>query len=196
MAGSTSLTRAELLEQLRAAGEDAVQQLRATPAEAYAHGRYENGWNGREILAHIASIEWTYARLIDRARASAAGSAAPAARESKRSPVAGAAAAPRVEATERILDYNERQVQKRAGASVDELILEFAQNRERTIAAVQAADDSLLEAPIESAGGIRGTLADVLRAVAVAHVIQHVGDLTGTPWTGRRWPGAGGPGAR
>ncbi len=50
----------ELLQILRSNGAEVVAKLRGLPPEAFEQGRYENGWNGRQILAHVASIEWTY----------------------------------------------------------------------------------------------------------------------------------------
>ena len=44
--------------------------------------------------------------------------------------------------------YNDRQVAKRAGASVDELLAEFEKNRAATIQAVEAADDLALAAAV------------------------------------------------
>jgi hypothetical protein len=48
-------------------------------------------------------------------------------------------------------------------------------------------DDALAARPIRSAGGVTGPLSTVLYTVAVDHVMSHVGDITGEPWTGRRW---------
>ncbi|MBI2217338.1 MAG: hypothetical protein HYU51_08580 [Candidatus Rokubacteria bacterium] len=45
-----------------------LETVRGLPPRRLEEGRYENGWNGREILAHLASIEWTYPRLIEIAR--------------------------------------------------------------------------------------------------------------------------------
>ncbi len=50
-------TKSELLEALRTSGQQALETLRALPAASWAEGRYENGWNAREILAHLSSIE-------------------------------------------------------------------------------------------------------------------------------------------
>ncbi len=62
------LSKAELLDALRTSGQEAAAKLQELPAETFEEGRSENGWNGRQILAHIASIEWTYPRLLDVAR--------------------------------------------------------------------------------------------------------------------------------
>ncbi len=63
-----TITKAELVARLRSSAARAVERLRALPPATLEQGRYEGGWNGRQILAHIASIEWTYPRLLDVAR--------------------------------------------------------------------------------------------------------------------------------
>jgi len=142
------------------------------PAESFEQGRYESGWNGRQILAHIASIEWTYPRLIDIAREAQSPKPAEAPKEAAPEPAARPARGG-------INDYNERQVEKRAQMSVAELIDEFEQNRATTIAAFEQAGESLLSQPIRSAGGVTGPLADVVSMIAIAHVDQHARDIAG-----------------
>ena len=71
-------SKSELLDLLRSGGEQVLSRLRALPVDDFERGRYENGWNGRQILAHIASIEWTYPRLLDLAHQ---GTPPPAAQE-------------------------------------------------------------------------------------------------------------------
>lgn len=164
-------TRAELLEALRASRDYVVATVRALSPERLEEGRYESGWNGRQILAHIASIEWTYPRLIEIAREGPAPGAAPS-----------AAAEPPTRAMRGGNDaYNERQVAKRAHLSGAELLAEFERNRAETIRAVETADEALFTRPIRSAGGITGPLATVLHQVAVEHVLAHARDLTPPP---------------
>jgi len=165
-------SKAELLDKLRSSGDEVVTKLRGLPPENFEQGRYESGWNGRQILAHIASIEWSYPRLIDVARE--AQSPKPA-EETKQA----AADPPTRPARGGIDDYNARQVEKRAHMSVDELIGEFERNRATTIAAFEQADESLLSQPIRSAGGVTGPLADVVSMIAIAHVDQHARDIAG-----------------
>jgi len=183
-----ALSKAELLEKLRAAGEQAATRLRALPLGSFEQGRYESGWNGRQILAHIASIEWSYPRLIDIARqASSGGQAQPQPGGRALSPTGTADQTPAIPtraATGGINDYNERQVEKRAQMSVGELIAEFETNRATTIAAFEQADAALFGATIRSAGGITGPLADVVNAIAVLHVGGHVNDIAGPPARG------------
>ena len=71
-------SKTELLAALRGSRDEVVRIVRGLTREMLEQGRYENGWNGRQILAHLASIEWTYPRLIEaRARSAANGDWAP-----------------------------------------------------------------------------------------------------------------------
>lgn len=187
MAGQGIPSKAELVRMLRTSGQEIAVKLRALASEVFEQGRYENGWNARQILAHLASIEWTYPKLIDVARQGPPTEAAPEFADIRRTaPEESSGLASRT-ARGGIDDYNARQVEKRANATVSELIAEFETNRAATIGATEAADEALLRTPIRSAGGITGPLAAVLRAVAVEHVMGHLSDITGEAWTGRRW---------
>jgi uncharacterized damage-inducible protein DinB len=162
------MTKQALLQDLRTSRDQVLRIVRALPAAKLEEGRYENGWNGRQILAHIASIEWSYPRLIDIARD--AGSPPPQA----------APAGPPTRSMRGGNDaYNDRQVAKRANVSVPDLLAEFETNRAATIAAVEAADDALFAREIRSAGGIVGPLADVFHQVAVLHMLGHAHDISG-----------------
>jgi hypothetical protein len=167
MSDQTSPTKAELLDALRASRDEVIRIVRGIAPERLEEGRYENGWNGREILAHIASIEWTYPRLIDIARD--AGAAPPPTAEAL--PTRGMRGGNDA--------YNERQVRQRAHLSPAELLVEFERNRAATIAAVEAADEALFARAIRSAGGVVGPLGVVFQAVAVLHVLGHAHDMAG-----------------
>ena len=65
MTGTPVPSKQELLDALRASRDEVLATVRALPPARLEEGRYENGWNGRQILAHVASIEWSYPRLID-----------------------------------------------------------------------------------------------------------------------------------
>ena len=172
-------SKSELLEALRMNEEEADAKLRLLPREAFEQCRYENGWNGRQILAHIASIEWTYPRLLDIARQRLTVAEGKQASGEQRSAPAEPAPLPTRTAQGGIDAYNERQVAKRAGASVEELLEEFRRNRAATIAAVEQADEDLLAVPIRSAGGIPGPVGLVIEQVVVGHVRAHVRDIAG-----------------
>ena len=165
------MTKRGLLEALRASRDEVLTLVRALPAERLEDGRYENGWNGRQILAHIASIEWSYPRLIDIARDAASPPPAPAATPAADPPTRSMRGGNDA--------YNDRQVAKRAHLSVADLLDEFERNRAATIAAVEAADERLFGQQIRSAGGVVGPLAEVFHQVAVAHVLGHTRDISG-----------------
>ena len=152
-------TRTELLAALR---DDAARlpDVAASISEAdLERGVYENGWSARQLLAHIAAIEWTYPRLIEQAQIPA----------EPRS--AGSSGRFDMDA------YNQKQVANRSSATIADLLAEFARNREATIDAVANADAALLEQPTRSAGGVEGTLLEVLVGVTVEHVRGHIEDL-------------------
>ena len=159
-------SKQELLAALRASRDEVLAIVRALPPARLEEGRYENGWNGRQILAHVASIEWSYPRLIDIAR-----SAGPA--QTTGDP-------PTREMRGGNDSYNDRQVAKRAHLTPAELLAEFEANRAATIASVETADEALFARPIRSAGGIVGPLAMVFHQVAVQHVLGHVRDIAGS----------------
>jgi uncharacterized damage-inducible protein DinB len=161
--GAPVPSKAELLRSLRSSRDEVVARVRALPPERLEEGRYESGWNGRQILAHIASIEWSYPRLIDIARTPPADEAAPPTRTMKGGNDS----------------YNDRQVAKREHLTVAELLAEFETNRAATIQAVEAADDELFARRIRSAGGVVGPLALVFHQIAVAHVLGHARDIAG-----------------
>jgi hypothetical protein len=163
-----TITKPQLLAALRHGEKDAIDKLSALPAERFEEGRYENGWNGRQILAHITAIEWTYPKLIDVAR----GAERPAEKNPDSPP-------PTRTASGGINSYNDRQIERYAGAAVGELLEVFRKNRATTIAAVEATDDDLFLQEVKSAGGVRGPLGTVFNYVAVIHVAGHVSDIVG-----------------
>ena len=172
MTQQPALSRTQLLEALRSSERELLDKLSGLPAGAFERERYENGWNGREILAHVASLEWTHPRLLDIPKQGTPPGATESRPESSSAPTRNVRGG--------IGSYNERQVEKRAGASVPELLAEFQKNRAATIAAVEKADEALLATPIRSAGGITGPLATVIYLIAVMHVQGHVNDIVAT----------------
>ena len=182
MVQSNSPTKAQLVEALKSTGAESVEKLRALPESAFEAGCYENGWNGRGVLAHIASIEWTYPNLFKLAEE--AGGEAPKPKEEPPRPAGSVYSTETGQPSGKILSYNDRQVEKRAGMSVAELIDEFETNRKQTIAAVEAADEELFSKEIRSAGGIKGSAGQVLNMVAVMHVQGHVADIVRSAQSG------------
>ena len=157
-------TRRELLAALASSRDEVLALVRSMDPAQLEEGRYENGWNGRQILAHIASIEWSYPRLIDIARTPPAPQEAPP---------------PTREMKGGNDSYNDRQVAKREGMTVAELLAEFERNRAATIRAVEGTEEELFARRIRSAGGVVGPLATVIHLIAVVHVLGHARDIAG-----------------
>ena len=166
-AGVPTPSKSDLLHALRSSRDEVIALVRSLPPERLEEGRYENGWNGRQILAHIASIEWTYPRLIEVARTP---------------PLSAVEGEPPTRVPKGSNEgYNDRQVAKREHVGVAELLAEFEHNRAATIAAVEAADEALFSRRIRSAFGVVGPLATVFHQIAVAHVLGHARDIAGPP---------------
>lgn len=159
------LDRDALLAALRSDGDRVADVLAALPADALERGAYEQGWTVKDIAAHLASIEWTYPRLIQIAEAADQGA------ESSGGDASTRGSNPQMD------DYNARQVAKRRETPLPQLIEEFRANRAALIDAVEGAPAELLEREIQSFGGVRGSLLQVMWSVAVEHVRTHLDDL-------------------
>ena len=160
------VTKDALLEGLNSGRDKLLGSLKQIPPENFERGAYENGWNGRQVLAHIAGIEWTYPKLIGIARETASGEQPEKPPEKPNKGAQGG-----------IGSYNDRTVERYADSTVAELISTFEENRARTITAVEEADADLFQVQVRSAGGIPGPLGTVLNFVAVMHVDSHVNDI-------------------
>ncbi len=160
----TNETKERLLEDLRSDASAIAEAVDAMTPSQLEEGRYEDGWTARQILAHVAAIEWTYPRLLKIADQPAADSG----EERSARPTEGG-----------MDGYNARQVAKRADVSAADLVAEFQKNRAATIAVIEAAEDAVLNTPIRSTGGREGTVAQVLSDVAVGHARQHLADIRG-----------------
>lgn len=163
MTDTPAVSKEKLLSELRASGDELLEKLESLPAEAFGSGCYENGWNARQVLAHVTAIEWTYPKLIELART---GPPEKNPDQPKHKPARGG-----------INDYNDRSIARYDGVSVPELLKTFREYRETTIATVEATSEDILAAEVKSAGGIQGPVATVLNYVAVMHVRSHLNDI-------------------
>ncbi|MHB8577415.1 MAG: DinB family protein [Dehalococcoidia bacterium] len=160
------MQRDALLATLRESGVEALAAMAAVPQSQLGESGYENGWSVRQIMAHVASMEFTYRRLPEIARG-------------PKDAHTGAGGVP--------FDmdgYNARQVERRADLLPEQLIDEFVRGRAALIEDVGNLPDDLLAVKIRSAGGVTGTLAEVLASTAGGHVRQHSADFlraAGTP---------------
>ncbi len=165
-----TIMKPQLLEALRQGEKEVLYKLAKVPADAFERGCYENGWNGRQILAHITAIEWTYPKLIDVARGGGQAQEKAADKPKDAKP-------PERKASGGINSYNDRSIARYEGVGAEALLEEFRKNRATTIGAIEATDDELFLQTVKSAGGITGPLGYVLNLVAVMHVAGHVNDI-------------------
>lgn len=162
------LPKEQLIEGLHTSEQQLVDALADVDAADLETGCYENGWNAREVLAHVASMEWTYSKILSIAAQKPNEESATAKSAPAKSPPP---------ASGNIGSYADRQIEKRAQASVADLLAEFRENRAKTLAAVEGANEALLAAEVRSAGGLRGPAANVLQGLAVGHVMMHLNDI-------------------
>ena len=123
-------TRDNLIRDLQTDAQTLADTVARIPEDGWNDGVYEHGWSARQLLAHIAAIEWTYPKLIERAAAAQTAETAETA------------------VTDFDMDaYNHRQVEKRGDTPIPDLLAEFQRNRQATIAAIQAPPTPSSRAP-------------------------------------------------
>ncbi len=150
-----------MLAELRWSSAQLADLVRSLPPEEMEWQLGRNGWKGRQILAHIASMERTYPLVIELARSG-----------DRRIAV-------RVAAQFNVDPFNELQVAKRADRPISDLVAEFQQNRLNTIAAVESCEIELMEAHVDWAGGVSGALSEVLLHLAVEQVAENLAEIMG-----------------
>jgi hypothetical protein len=153
MAGKANIIRA--MEQFQS---DVEQAVAAMPEGAWSGGVYEDGWNARQILCHIASTSGVAGFLLNLAQAPS-GASIPG--------VAGF----------NIDDFNNTQVEMRAGRSTAEVLSEIRSNLQHDAGAVQAADDALIEKHFKTPWELEGPLGDLIVNSFRDHLEMHLTDL-------------------
>ena len=132
----------------------------ATPADAWEEGVYENGWNAKQILCHVALSANVPAFLI-----AAANSPEPA-------KMPGGA--------DNIDDFNESQVAMRMEKPVAEIVKELNTTYEQAINVVQATSDELLAKQIRTPWQTAGELGALILDEDIRdHVMVHLADISG-----------------
>ncbi len=147
-------------DQVIAALKDVRSQIEDTASvlsvEQWSSGVYENGWNARELLCHLASDSVTtfLLALAQRPEGSTGGG----------------------EGFD--LDaFNNQQVGLRSHKNVDDLLEEIRANNARDVRAVQTADEELLQKHFRAPWGMEGTLSEVIVESLAGHVGQHLAEV-------------------
>ena len=149
-----------IIEGIRQVQAETERIASAMPEDGWEEGVYENGWNARQILCHVALSANVPAFLI-----AAANSPEPA-----KMPGGGG----------NIDDFNESQVAMRMEKPVAEIVKEINTTYEQAINVVQATPDELLAKQIRTPWQTEGELgALILDEDIRAHVMVHLADISG-----------------
>jgi hypothetical protein len=146
----------EALQGFLSALEEIVEKL--PPAE-WERGVYENGWNAKQILAHMASTAGIAGFVLTLARTG---------------PVVG-----RREGDSDFDNdaFNAQQVTAREKKTVEALLNEIRDTLHRDGQVVTAAPDQLLASAYEAPWGEKGTVAYIIAESFNRHLGGHVNDL-------------------
>jgi len=133
--------------------EQTVAQM---PEQAWSEGVYEDGWNARQILCHIASMSGTAGFAVGMARLPSP-------------PGLGAGFDENT--------FNAQLVAAPESKSNADLLAEIKSNFERDISAVRAAPDDLLQKHFKAPWDVEGELGDVIVTSLEGHMRMHLKDL-------------------
>jgi hypothetical protein len=150
-----------IIEGIRQAQAEAERVAAAMPEDAWEEGVYENGWNAKQILCHVALSANVPAFLI-----AAANSPEPA-----KMPGGGGG---------NIDNFNESQVAMRMEKSVAEIVKELNTTYEQAVNVVQATPDELLAKQIRTPWQTEGELGALILDEDIRdHVMVHLADISG-----------------
>jgi len=149
-----------IIEGIRQVQAEAARVASAMPEAAWEEGVYENGWNAKQILCHVALSANVPAFLI-------AGANSP---EPAKLPRGGG----------NIDDFNESQVAMRMEKPVAEIVKELNSTYEQAINVVQATPDELLAKQIRTPWQTEGELGALILDEDIRdHVMVHLADISG-----------------
>jgi uncharacterized protein (TIGR03083 family) len=123
--------------------------------EAWTTPTYEEGWNARQLLAHIASTSGTAGFVLMMAKTGGAGMPGDFDNDA----------------------FNRDQVAMRADKSVEDILNEVRSNIQRDVQQIEAAPVDLLGQHYAAPWGIEGEVAQVIIDSANGHLGGHIADL-------------------
>ena len=149
-------TKQQIVDAYRRAEQQAEEVVAAAPDSAWGRGAYEQGWNAKQLLCHIADSCGVARFLISYAK------------DPRPLP-------PGVEFD--IDKWNAQQVALREGKIISELLSELQVNIGREVEAIEATPDDLLARPTRAPWGDEGTLGDLIMGTITNHFHMHLADL-------------------
>lgn len=155
-------SRDDVIAELKSVQRDVEKLVETTPEGAWTKGVYENGWDARQVLGHLAAMSGVANFVIMMAQAPGSGM--------------GAGGAFDIDA------FNAQQTAMREGKTPADLLDEIRNNFTRDANAVEKASDELLSkhyrAPWDVEGAaVEGTVADVIVGSLKKHYRGHLAEL-------------------
>jgi hypothetical protein len=155
-------TRQDVIDTLNEVRTDVERLVETTPESAWSKGVYENGWNAKQVLGHLAAMSGVANFVMMMANAPGGGMGSGGAFD--------------------IDQFNAQQTAMREGKTPSELLDEVRSNFTRDIGGVEKASDDLLfkhyRAPWEVEGNaVEGTVADVIVGSLKSHYRGHLAEL-------------------
>ncbi len=148
-------TKEEVVAAIRGAQEELDRLVSSTTEAAWSNPAYEQGWNAKQLLCHVAASSNVSGFLLAMAR----------------NP--GASFGRGVDQDE----FNAQQVALREPKAISEVADEARGYLERDADNVNAAPDELLAAHYRAPWGYEGPLADVILDSLRDHLLVHLRDL-------------------
>jgi uncharacterized damage-inducible protein DinB len=146
----------DVIDAIRSAQQEVERLVSSTPESAWSKQAYEQGWNAKQLLSHIASTSRIAGFLISMAKAPGSG---------------GMGADFDIDA------FNAQQVAARQEKPVMEVLEEVRGNCQRDIESVQDAPDDLLAQHFRAPWDMEGSLGDVIVGSIEGHFMVHVREL-------------------
>lgn len=168
------VSKADVLRQLRAGEQSVTEQLSAIAPERFEQGSFEQGWNARQTLAHVSSMEALYRGIVTML------SGRRSVDEDTWGPPSGVPAPdPDEDDEEETVSFDvlfRTLIDEREGATPAALLSEFRQHRRALIRIVAETDETLLCRPLGPADAPDESLASTV-CQHVLHVNAHVSQI-------------------
>lgn len=148
--------KSDVVGAIRDAQREVERLVSSAPESVWSKPAYEQGWDAKQLLCHVASTSGPAAFLIGMAKAPGSG---------------GMGADFDIDA------FNAQQVAARQDKPIAEVLEEIRGNCQRDIDSVQSAPDDLLAQRFRAPWGVEGSLADVIVGSVQGHLMMHVRDL-------------------
>lgn len=151
-------SRQDIVRTIKQFQSDIEEVVASMPDAAWSGTVYENGWNARQILSHIASTSGVAGFILNLAQAP------------------GPAGLPGAGGFDNEA-FNRQQVELRSGRTVAEVLAEIRSNLQRDIGLVQATDDALINKRFKTPWETEGAVGDLIIRSFQEHLGMHLADL-------------------